>query len=100
VEGAWLGPFPIDEAEDCRTKLYSDRSFELACKGGNEWHGGGRYERQGNRLRFQFEILAKRSVVMDRLPDAIDLYFEGKGNELVVRATPEDHAKTWRRARP
>lgn len=99
LEGAWRGPFPLAEAEDCRVRLLPARSFDLACRGHNEWVGLGRFRPEGDTLRFEFMKLARRKAPVDRLPDPIVLRFVGRGNEMDIYDGPDDRQPvTWRRS--
>lgn len=59
-----------------------DRRFDLSCHGTSAWLGDGRYRRDGDRLTFRFERLARQRELVKPLPDPIRLDFEGHGNSL------------------
>jgi len=94
-EGAWRGSLPLEDAEDCRLRLGDNGRFDLSCQG-EEWVGLGRWERNGSRIRFEFERVARRERPLTD-PPILDLYVEGRGNEIGLRVAEREREYVLRR---
>jgi len=79
VTGAWRGPFPLEEATDCRIRITYERRFDLSCQN-DEWLGGGRWSQDGAVLTFRFESLSRRKARLNGEIPSVELAFEGHGN--------------------
>ncbi len=82
TEGAWRGPFPIDDAADCRIRLRNDETFDLACHSGRNWMGTGKYTRDGELLTFNFKGLAADGRLLIPRPKPIPLRLKAGGNSM------------------
>lgn len=84
VEGAWRGPFPLEDAKDCRIRLRNDHTFDLSCHSGRDWMGSGTYVHGGNSLTFDFRGLASNGHVARPKPLPICLGLTGGGNSMIM----------------
>ncbi|HJP82024.1 MAG TPA: hypothetical protein VJ835_00840 [Fimbriimonadaceae bacterium] len=100
VEGSWLGPWPLDGADDCRTRLFPNGQFDLECRQKTTYAGKGIWTRDGNEIRFEFSFLAKNGESSREAPD-ISLRTDGSRNVLFVGLSHErGEPHKWTRAAP
>jgi hypothetical protein len=78
--------------------MIAGSGFELVCSQ-DAWVGVGRYQKDGDRLRFSFTALTRQGVVV-RDPQPVEFIFRGKGNELVLRRPESESEWTWHRILP
>jgi len=57
LEGTWLGPWPLEGAKDCRTRIWQDGAFDLSCRDASAWSGAGTWVRRAEHLEFEFLVL-------------------------------------------
>jgi hypothetical protein len=100
VEGAWLGPWPLEGADDCRTRIYPNGQFDLECRQKTTYAGKGTWTRDGSEIRFQFSFLAKNGEKAREAPE-ISLRTHGSRNALFVGPSNERvQPYEWTRAAP
>lgn len=97
--GQWFGPWPLDGAKDCRTKLFPDGRFEVECRASESYVGLGRWSREVNHVTFKFNRLVRDGREVQKPPTMV-LRIDGTRNSLVLgelRDAGEPYS--WRRAR-
>jgi hypothetical protein len=97
--GQWFGPWPLEGAKDCRTKLFPDGRFEMECRERETYVGLGRWSREVNHVTFEFSALSREGRQVGNTP-TMTLRIDGTQNTLALgelRDAGEPY--TWRRAR-
>lgn len=98
-QGSWQGPWPLDGADDCRTRLYSNGRFEMECRAKDRYAGTGTWFRQGNELTFQFNLFV-RNGEQDSAVKEIVLRTDGTRNTMFVGQVAErGEPHRWQRQR-
>ncbi|HEY0867380.1 MAG TPA: hypothetical protein VGE01_08380, partial [Fimbriimonas sp.] len=72
--------------------------FDLSCLEDPKWLGSGRYGREGDAIRFQFDALARRGEVLREKPQ-VTLEMAGEGNRMRLRL-PGGKDFVWQRMPP
>lgn len=75
------------------TNLYGNERFDVYCENA-AWVGSGRYKATNDRITLTFDLLSRRDQVVKH-PAPLDMTFEGKGNELVLKWRDAD--LVWKR---
>lgn len=88
MEGAWYGPFPLEDARDCRIRL-KDGEFDLTCEGAEAWVGAGSYSWHGPSLRLEFTALTRRGELVRPAPAPMELRTERRGNSMRLQTRGE-----------
>lgn len=96
LEGAWRGPFPLEKANDCRTRLYQDGTFDLSCRDRSSWKGVGRWKRKGQEVELVFSLLGEGEKKALQLP-TVRFRLTGRGNEIELEETAGRNRYVWRR---
>jgi hypothetical protein len=99
-EGLWLGPWPLEGADDCRTRIFADGKFDVECKGRDRYVAMGSWYRQSNTVRFEFSHFTRNGSDV-REPKPITLRTDGAKNVMFVgRVGEPGEPFRWRRGRP
>jgi hypothetical protein len=85
---------PYRDATDCRTKIYSNGKFEVACKD-NSWVAAGRYDYDGKRLTLNYDWLTHRGEMVKN-PQPVHYTIEGAGNRIGLTSS-EGATYVWNR---
>ena len=100
LQGQWLGPLPLDGANDCRIRLYPTDNFDIECRGQTKYAAQGTWRRYENKLELTFAWFV-RDNQKQKPPTPWVLNIEGQKNALTL--TPTDQkapAYQWQRATP
>jgi hypothetical protein len=98
LEGNWNGPFPFEDAQECRIRIWNNSDFDLSCRGDNVWLGLGRWRQDGDTVSFTFEALAKRGEPVRPLPDPLVLNMAGRGATIDWTQPIDGRKFRWKRA--
>ncbi len=97
-QGKWLGPWPMDGADDCRTKLFADGRFDFECRGKSKYAGMGRWRRDVSHLIFDFSLYVRDGKKVEGMP-MMKVRIDGARNTMCV-GLEEDRGEPycWKRA--
>lgn len=98
-QGTWLGPWPLDGADDCRTQLLPNGRFDLECRAKERYAAAGRWSREGNTIRFDFDLFIRNR---EKVSDAKEMVLrtDGSKNTMFVGPVAErGEPYRWQRQR-
>lgn len=99
-QGQWFGSWPLQGADDCRTKLYPTGRFEMECRGKDKYAGAGTWQRDRNHLLFEFRMFVRNEKPVADMK-VMTLRIDGVRDGMVVGGLNEaGEPHSWRRARP
>ena len=98
-QGAWLGPWPLDGADDCRTRLYPNGRFDMQCRAKERYAASGTWLREGNTIRFDFTLFVRNGETQT-IVKPIVLRTDGTCNTMFVGPVGErGEPFKWQRQR-
>lgn len=101
MQGQWLGNMPLDEATDCRIRLFTVGRFDLECRGDTTYAAKGTWEQRRDELRMAFTMFVKNKKQLERLPEPWEFRVQAGKNELKLGLPNErGYPTTWKRSVP
>lgn len=101
MQGQWLGNLPLDEATDCRMRLFTVGKFDLECRGEPSYAAKGTWERRQDSLLMTFHMFVKDKKQLEHLPEPWEFRVKAGTNELKLGLPQErGYPHTWKRGIP
>ena len=97
--GTWLGPWPLDGARDCRTKILPGGRFEMECRADEVYAGLGRWRHDVTQITFEFDTFIRDGRAIKPAP-TVDMRIRGGGNTIYLGLPPDQgEPYVWRKPR-
>ena len=98
VQGQWLGPMPLEGADDCRLRIFPTGAFDLECRGRTTYAAKGTWRQWDDNLELRFSFFTKEKKFIKKLPDPWFFSLKAARNELNVGLPNESgHPYKWKR---
>ncbi len=94
-QGQWFGPWPLQGADDCRTKLFPNGNFEMECRGRDKYAGTGTWLRRQDRIEFDFRLFVRNGQANAEIKK---LTLRTSGAMCVGRLEDRGEPYCWKRA--
>jgi hypothetical protein len=76
---------PYHDAEDCRIRVRTDGTFDVACAK-DVWVGAGRYDFDGKSLVLNYVLLTKSGRPIEHAA-AVSFQVSGEGNKMTLTSS-------------